>query len=112
MSRQCPLHGHPARRSLASIGETRVAMHPVRKTKPTAALLHSAEPATFSFQKKAVNDFRIAEAARHAEQAENIEPIPTPTSSSLPARLISSISSPSFSSSPSSLLLLSFVVRI
>jgi hypothetical protein len=54
-------------------GETRVAVRPVRKTKPTAALLHSAEPATLSFQKKAVNDFRIAEAARCTKQAEGTE---------------------------------------
>lgn len=50
-------------------GETRV-VRPVRKTKPTAALLHSAEPATLSFQRKAVNDFRIAEAAQCTKQAE------------------------------------------
>jgi hypothetical protein len=54
-------------------GETCVAVRPVRKTKPTAALLHSAELATLSFQKKVVNDFRIAEAAQCTKQAEGTE---------------------------------------
>lgn len=55
-------------------GETHVAVRPVYKTKPTAALLHSVEPTTLFFQKKAVNNFRIAEAAWCTKQAEGTEP--------------------------------------
>ena len=40
---------------------------PVRKSKPTATLLLSEEP-VLPFQKKALNDFRVAEAARRAAE--------------------------------------------
>ena len=40
---------------------------PVRKSKPTTALLHSEEP-TLPFQQKAVKDFLAAEAAKRATE--------------------------------------------
>src|ERR1700691_403713 len=40
---------------------------PTRRSKPTAALLHSGEP-TLPFQQKSVNDFRAAEAAKRAAE--------------------------------------------
>ncbi|KAG2148987.1 uncharacterized protein EDB93DRAFT_1249936 [Suillus bovinus] len=55
-------------------GETCIAVHLVRKYKPTAVSLDSVEPATLSFQKKAVNNFCIAEAAQCTKQLECTEP--------------------------------------
>jgi hypothetical protein len=40
---------------------------PTRRSKPTAALLHSGEP-TLPFQQKAVQDFRAAEASKRAAE--------------------------------------------
>jgi hypothetical protein len=41
---------------------------PVRKTKPTAALLQHSEKAALPSQTKAINDFRAAEAAKRAAE--------------------------------------------
>jgi hypothetical protein len=67
-------------------GDVCVVTRPVRTTRPTAALLHSGEPASLPFQQKAVNDFLIAEAARRAaERRQGIDALLadlTPTTSS------------------------------
>ena len=48
---------------------------PVRKTKPTTTLLHTEEPA-LPFQRKTVQEFHIAEAAKHAaERQEGIDAV-------------------------------------
>jgi hypothetical protein len=43
---------------------------PVRKTKPTAILLQHSEKAALPSQRKAINDFRAAEAAKRAAERE------------------------------------------
>ncbi|KAG2040831.1 hypothetical protein BDR03DRAFT_979696 [Suillus americanus] len=48
--------------------ESRVVVHPVRKTKPTAALLQHSEKAALPSQTKAINNFHAAEAAKLATE--------------------------------------------
>ncbi|KAG0691571.1 hypothetical protein DFH29DRAFT_884153, partial [Suillus ampliporus] len=66
--------------------ELHVVARPVRKTKPTAALLQHSEKAALPSQTKAINDFRVAEAAKLATErqlvaADQTEISPAPKNS-------------------------------
>lgn len=63
--------------------EHRVA-RPVRKTKPTAALLQHAEKAALPSQTKAINEFHAAEAAKHAAERLSPETTESPSTSPIP----------------------------
>jgi hypothetical protein len=64
---------------------------PIRRTKPTAALLHHSEKAALPSQTKAINDFRAAEAAKAAKYAtENQQTTSTtPPEPTIPAPVLS-----------------------
>ncbi|KAG1796920.1 uncharacterized protein HD556DRAFT_1441095 [Suillus plorans] len=52
---------------------------PIRRIKPTAALLQHSEKAALPSQTKAINEFRAAEAAKHAlEVSAQPKPVPPP----------------------------------
>lgn len=53
--------------------ELRVVARPVRKTKPTAALLQHSERAALPSQMKAIKDFRAAEAAKLAAECQLVD---------------------------------------
>ncbi|KAG1793081.1 uncharacterized protein HD556DRAFT_1527610, partial [Suillus plorans] len=63
--------------------EHRVA-RPVRKTKPTAALLQHAEKAALPSQTKAINEFHAAEAAKRAAERLSPETTESPSTSPIP----------------------------
>lgn len=64
--------------------EHRVA-RPVRKTKPTAALLQHAEKAALPSQTKAIHDFHAAEAAKRAATSSSTEIAEPPRTSPIPS---------------------------
>lgn len=87
-----PLMISPDELVLADGGQSRT-VRPVRRTKPSAALLHHSEKAALPSQTKAINDFRAAEAANLKHATENQQA--TNTTSPEPSVLAPALSAPS-----------------